>query len=120
MQKVIMYGIKACDTVKKAREWLDTKGIEYDFVDFKKTPPTETLLKWWINEAGLETVINKRGTTWRKLTAEQQQSILEEGLLVPLIDYPSTIKRPVLETRNGVYFGFKPEFYESALATTSK
>jgi Spx/MgsR family transcriptional regulator len=120
MQKVTMYGIKACDTVKKARVWLDTKGIDYEFIDFKKTPPDEALLNKWIHAAGLETVVNKRGTTWRKLTTDQQQNIFSAGLLAPLMENPSTIKRPVLETENGIYFGFKPDLYEKALTTATE
>lgn len=114
-RKIIMYGIKSCDTVKKARVWLDSNGIEFEFVDFKTSPPNETLLSDWVAEAGIEKVVNKRGTTWRKLSAEQQQDVLERGLFHSLQENPSTIKRPVLQTDSGLYFGFKPEEYEAAL-----
>ena len=68
----ILYGITNCATVKKARLWLDENNIAYQFVDFKKTPPTAEQLKYWLASIPLDTLINKRGTTWRKLTPEQQ------------------------------------------------
>jgi arsenate reductase len=115
MHKVILYGIKTCDTVNKARQWLNENGIDYQFIDFKTTSPEAALLNQWISQSGLDTVINKRGTTWRKLSPDLQQKILENADLNPLIANPSIIKRPVLQTQRGLYFGFTPDVYANAL-----
>ena len=108
-----MYDIKNCSTVKKAQVWLESNGIDYTFVDFKKTPPEASLVKQWIDSAGVETVINKRGTTWKKLTEEEQSSILDLSNLELVTNNPSTVKRPVLETNGDIHFGFKEDEYNA-------
>ena len=79
-----LYGIPNCDTVKKARSWLAENGIEFEFVDFKKNSPTADLIDGWLNQADLEILLNKRGTTWRKLDKDAQESAAtKEGAIRP-------------------------------------
>ncbi|EGZ46523.1 arsenate reductase [Neisseria wadsworthii] len=108
-----LYGIPNCDTVKKARNWLAENGIEYKFVDFKKSPPSHELIKEWLKAVPLEILLNKRGTTWRKLTDEEKAGAENQGVAVELmVQQPSTIKRPVL-VHNGRYVcGFTADVYE--------
>lgn len=110
----ILYGIPNCDTVKKARAWLSARGVDYEFADFKKSPPTPELVQRWLVERPLEVLLNKRGTTWRKLSPqEQQQADTADGAVALMCSLPSIIKRPVLLHQNRVYVGFQPTVYET-------
>lgn len=105
-----LYGIPNCDTVKKARVWLEENQIQFEFIDFKKRPPTLEELEQWLKDIPLSVLLNKRGTTWRKLTPEEQSHAEQEPL--PLMcAMPSLIKRPVLVVQGRAYCGFKPEEY---------
>lgn len=107
-----LYGIPNCDTVKKARTFLQEKGVAYEFVDFKKTPPDAALLETWLQSVPLETLLNKRGTTWRKLDAAVQAEAAEAaGAVRVMAENPSVIKRPVLEKDGSVYVGFSADQY---------
>lgn len=107
-----LYGIPNCDTVKKARTFLQEKGVAYEFVDFKKTPPDAALLETWLQSVPLETLLNKRGTTWRKLDAAVQAEAAEAaGAVRVMAANPSVIKRPVLEKDGSVYVGFSADLY---------
>jgi arsenate reductase (glutaredoxin) len=109
-----MYGIKNCDTVKKARVWLDGNGITYDFVDFKKTPPSTDDIARWCNTLGVNIVLNRRGTTWKKLTANEQASAeSESGAIAVMVAHPSAIKRPIIETGSDYLIGFDEAAYQS-------
>lgn len=108
-----LYGIKNCDTVKKARKWLDDNGIAYDFHDFKKDGLDETLLARWEQAIGWEALINKRGTTWRKLPEELRDTIGAQTAHEIMLDNPSIIKRPVVESGDNVSVGFNPEEWAS-------
>ncbi|QEY24618.1 arsenate reductase [Neisseria animalis] len=109
-----LYGIPNCDTVKKARTWLVDNGIDYEFVDFKKHAPDEALLTAWLQQVSLEILLNKRGTTWRKLSeAEQQEAQTQQGAIRLLAANPSMIKRPVLEKDGSVRVGFSAENYQN-------
>lgn len=111
---IILSGIPNCDTVRKARKWLEAEGIEYQFHDFKKQGVTEDALSDWIGQAGLDTVLNRRGTTWRKLPESDREGIDETKATALLIEHTSMIKRPVLQMADGtVHFGFKPEQYKA-------
>ncbi len=100
-------GIANCDTVGKARAWLDTHGIAYEFVDFKKTPPAREAIEHWCERLGVDTVVNRRGTTWRKLEPSIQAGAATlEGAVALLLAHPSAIKRPVVESGNEVWVGF--------------
>lgn len=108
---VRMYGIPNCDTIKKAKKWLEAKGIDYQFVNFKTEGVDPDNAQQWIDHAGLDTVINKRGTTWRKLSPEQQDISNDEEAIRLICAEPSLIKRPVLVTDQTIRIGFKPEIY---------
>ncbi len=103
-----MYGIANCDTVKKARKFLDDKGVAFEFIDFKKNPPSEQHIQAWLKQFGSEHLINKRGTTWRKLSAQQQA--LAEGSPTQqarlLAENTSMIKRPIVEGKKSQLIGF--------------
>ncbi len=105
MMKV--YGITNCDSVKKARAWLDERGIAYEFVDFKKTPPTRPQVTAWCQACGAQSVLNRRGTTWRKLDpAAQYAADALPGTISLLLEHPSAIRRPVVEVDGEVIIGF--------------
>jgi Spx/MgsR family transcriptional regulator len=109
---ITLYGIPNCDTVRKARKWLEAEGIEYQFHDFKKQGVTEDALRDWISQAGLDTVLNRRGTTWRKLPESDREGIDEAKAIALLREHSSMIKRPVLQMKDGsIHLGFKPEMY---------
>lgn len=110
-----MYGIPNCDTIKKARKWLEANGIDYEFHDYKKLGVPEKNLKKWVQQAGWETVLNRRGTTWRKLPDEVKDSIDETSSIAVMMENASAIKRPVLEADGVLLIGFKTEEYERLL-----
>ena len=109
-----MYGIKNCDTIKKARVWLEGQGIAYDFHDYKAVGIDADRLRRWCGEAGWETLLNRAGTTFRKLPDADKAGLDEDKAVALMVAQPSMIKRPVLETANGILVGFKPERYEAA------
>jgi Spx/MgsR family transcriptional regulator len=112
---VTMYGIKNCDTIKKARAWLDGNAIAYDFHDYKAVGIDEARLARWIAAESWETVLNRAGTTFRKLS-DADKADLDAGKATALmLAQPSMIKRPVLEHPGGVLIGFAPERYARAL-----
>ena len=110
-----LYGIKACDTMKKTFTWLDQHGIEYQFHDYKKAGAPEKALTAWIADFGWETVINQRGTTWRKLPEKQREAMDADTALAVAMDNPSIIKRPILVHDKGVLIGFDPEKWSRVL-----
>lgn len=106
-----LYGIKNCDTVKKARDWLTKSGIDYRFHDFRADGLEKAQVKEWINEIGLETLVNKRSTIWKEL-AESVKANFDEGSAVDVIlENPTLIKRPLLTTNKRVLVGFKEAEY---------
>jgi len=112
---VSVYGIPNCDTIKKARNWLEAKGIEYSFHDYKKEGADAGKLEEWVQAAGWEVVLNRRGTTFRKLP-DQDKTDLDAGKAVAIMAAnPSCIKRPVVEYPGGVLVGFKEAEWEEAL-----
>jgi len=106
-----IYGIANCDTMKKARNWLDSHDIEYEFHDYKKHGVPEKQLKQWIKQTGWELLINKRGTTWRKLDDSVKNSIDEKSAFQIMLDNPSIIKRPILDTGGTIHVGFSEKTY---------
>lgn len=107
-----LYGIKACDTMKKARAWLDGRGIAYAFHDYKTSGIDRRKLESWAQAIGWETLLNRSGTTFRKLPEADRQDLTEAKAIALMLAQPSMIKRPVLETGTGVpLVGFKPEVY---------
>jgi len=108
---VTMYGIKNCDTIKKARKWLEDAGVEYQFHDYKKDGLSAELLDGWIRELGYEALLNKRGTTWRKLPDDIKDNIDEQSARAVMLDNPSIIKRPLLDTGSAKVLGFSVTEY---------
>jgi arsenate reductase len=107
-----VYGIVNCNTVKSARAWLDAHGAKYEFVDFKKVPPTAALLARWCGIFGWETVLNRRGTTWRLLDPAMQARVKDEkSAIAVMMDKPSAIKRPIIETGKTSLIGFDAAEY---------
>ena len=109
-----VYGIPNCDTVKKARKWLDAQGVDYAFHDYKKEGADHAKLRRWIAAAGVDTVLNRRGTTFRKLTDAEKADIDAEKAVTLLQQHPSMIKRPVVEHPGGVLIGFVEQEWEAA------
>jgi len=110
-----LYGIKNCDTCKKARRWLDQNGIAYEFHDYRADGLTPELLKCFADGLGWETLLNRSSTSWRQLTAEQQADLTEEKTLKLMLDIPTLIKRPILDTGKKLVIGFKSGHYETDL-----
>lgn len=106
-----IFGIPNCDTMKKARAWLKEHDVEYEFHDYKKAGIDEDTLRQWISVTGWETLLNRRGTTWRKVPEDVKDSINETVAIELMLDNPSIIKRPVLTTGDRIEVGFKPEQY---------
>ncbi|QZD91294.1 ArsC family reductase [Qipengyuania xiapuensis] len=109
------YGIPNCDTVKKARKWLDAQGIAYDFHDYKKDGADAGKLESWSDAAGWEALLNKRGTTFRKLPDEDKADIDRAKAIRLMVENPSMIKRPVVEYPGGVLVGFSEDAWKAAL-----
>jgi len=111
-----IYGIKNCDTVKKARKFLEEAGMEYEFHDYKKDGVDADKLAAFVGEFGWEAVLNKRGTTWRKLDEDIQASVVDAAsALSVMIEHPSAIKRPIVEGEVKNFIGFDPVAWEMAL-----
>ena len=113
--RLVIYGIKNCDTMKKARAWLDQRGVEYAFHDYKTAGIERGKLEGWSRKAGWETLLNKAGTTFRKLPDKDKDGLTEKKAIALMLAQPSIIKRPVLERGNTLLVGFKPEAYAAAL-----
>lgn len=107
MMSVTVYGIPNCDTVKKARHWLDAHGIAFTFHDYKKQGADPARIADWIAKAGLDKVVNKAGTTYRKLDDAQKAALAGEGAPAVLAENTSVIKRPIVEHAGGLLVGFK-------------
>jgi len=114
-----LYGIKNCDTMKKARAWLDEHRVEYAFHDYKAAGIERGKLKSWAKKAGWETLLNRAGTTFRKLADKDKEGITETKAIKLMVEQPSLIKRPVIETGAELLVGFKPEQYQSLFAGTA-
>ncbi|MBW7900133.1 MAG: arsenate reductase [Rhodocyclaceae bacterium] len=105
------YGIKNCDTMKKAMAFLDAHGIDYEFIDYKKAGVAAECLPDWNVRAGWKTLLNTRGLMWKKLSEAQRADVDEAKALALMAEYPSLIKRPVLDTGDALIVGFDPETY---------
>lgn len=111
---ITIYGIKNCDTMKKARAWLEGHGIAYAFHDYKAAGITRDRLSAWAKQLGWEVLLNRAGTTFRKLPDEDQDGITEAKAIALMLAQPSMIKRPVLDIDGRLLVGFKPEQYTAA------
>jgi arsenate reductase len=109
---IIIYGIKNCDTMKKARAFLDKKGIAYDFHDYKTKGIDRSKLEGWAKKVGWEILLNRAGTTFKKLPEKDKEALTEKKAIALMLAGPSMIKRPVLELSGGkILVGFKPDDY---------
>jgi arsenate reductase len=115
---ITIFGIKNCDTMKKARAWLDKRGVDYVFHDYKTSGIGRDRLQRWAKEVGWETLLNRAGMTYRKLPDRDKQTLNAARAMAIMLAQPSIIKRPVLDLGGGrLLVGFKPEQYSEALAT---
>jgi arsenate reductase len=112
---ISIYGIKACDTMKKARTWLDDHDVAYDFHDYKAVGVDAETLRGWAGKVGWEVLLNRSGTTFRKLPDADKANLDEAKAIALMVAHPSMIKRPVLEVDEDLLVGFKPEQYEAKL-----
>jgi arsenate reductase len=109
---ITIYGIKNCDTMKKARAALDKRRVAYDFYDYKAKGIDRAMLEAWVKKAGWETLLNRAGTTFRKLADKDKANLTEKKAIALMLAQPSMIKRPVLELPGGkIVVGFKPDAY---------
>jgi arsenate reductase (glutaredoxin) len=113
---VTIYGIKNCDTMKKARAWLDGHGVAYAFHDYKAAGVERAKLESWAREVGWETLLNRAGRTFRMLPEKDQTGVTEKKAIALMLEQPSMIKRPVLDVGGRLLVGFKPEQYAKAFA----
>ena len=110
---VILYGIANCDTIRKAKAWLTDREIEYQFHDYRKQGLDPELLKSWVAELGWETLVNRRGTSWRQLAAETRETLDLESAIQVMLENPALIKRPMLVKSKTLYLGFSDGQYSS-------
>jgi arsenate reductase len=112
-----VYGIKNCDTMKKARRWLDEHNVAYEFHDYKKDGIDEKTLQGWCKKLGWETLLNRRGTTWRKLPDKVKDNINEKAAINVMLENPSIIKRPVIKAGSEYLVGFDELEYRKAFGS---
>ncbi len=108
-----LYGISNCDTIRKAKKWLSDHNVEFNFHDVRKDGLDETTLNNWVNALGWETLLNKRGTTFRQLPTEQKEQLDEASAIKLMLEHPAMIKRPVLAQDNEFTVGFSAENYQT-------
>jgi len=113
---ITLYGIPNCDTVKKARTWLDQNNVAHQFHDFRKDGVDAAQVKQWIADLGVDTLINKRSTSWKALSDEQKSSLSEATALELILESPTLIKRPLLDNEGELQVGFKAATYEATFA----
>jgi arsenate reductase len=113
---ITIYGIRNCDTMKKARAWLDKHGVDYAFHDYKSAGIERVKLEGWAKKAGWETLLNRAGTTFKKLPDKDKDGVTEKKAIALMLAQPSMIKRPVLEMPGGkLLVGFKPKEYAASV-----
>ena len=112
---ITIYGIRNCDTVRKARSWLEAHEVDYYFHDYKTIGIERNRLEYWCNELGWEALLNRAGTTFRKLPDSDKQALDAHKAATLMLAHPSLIKRPVMDLGGRLLVGFKPELYESVI-----
>jgi arsenate reductase len=113
---ITIYGIKNCDTMKKARSWLDSRGVAYAFHDYKASGLERKRLERWCRELGWDTLLNRAGTTFRKLPDADKQGLDAAKAMALMLAQPSLVKRPVLDLGSRLLVGFRPELYQNAVS----
>ena len=109
---MIIYGISNCDTVKKAKNWLDSHNIDYQFHDFRKDGIHKDIIYGWLNTVAWDKILNKRSTSWRNLDASTQQAINATNVVDLLVENPTLIKRPVMDVNDIITVGFNSDTYQ--------
>jgi Spx/MgsR family transcriptional regulator len=109
---MILYGISNCDTIKKAKNWLELNNIDYKFHDFRKQGLEPEIIQSWLTQIPWDKLLNKRSTTWRNLELEVQQSVNAENIIQLLVENPTLIKRPVLNVNGIINVGFNADTYQ--------
>ena len=109
---ITLYGIKNCDTVKKARRWLEQHDIDYSFHDFREQGLERGAAAAWLEELGWETLINRRSTSWKQLSPEQRETMDQQSALAAIMEQPTLIKRPLLDTGTSRQVGFSEKTYQ--------
>lgn len=112
MSDVTLYGISNCDTIKKAKAWLDKEAIAYSFHDYRKQGLDSSMLTPWVDSLGWEALLNRRGTTWRKLPDDVKENIDRASAIAIMLENPSIIKRPLLVKGNEMHLGFSVSDYQ--------
>ena len=110
-RSVMLYGIRNCDRIKKARAWLNTRGVACQFHDYRTQGLDEALLRGWVTELGWEALINRQGQTWRRLDLALRNGMDEAQAIRVMLDNPSIIRRPLLDTGGQRYLGFSDAYY---------
>lgn len=110
-----LYGISNCDTVRKARRWLDAAGVAYHFHDFREDGTDPETVSQWLQSQGWDTVVNRRSTSWKALSAAARESMSNENALQAIMESPTLIKRPVLADEGLLEFGFSEKRYQELL-----
>ncbi|OIQ25562.1 ArsC family reductase [uncultured Vibrio sp.] len=110
---ITMYGIPNCDTIKKAKKWLEANDVDYVFHDYRKQGVNSELVTQFVQKLNWEQVVNKRGTTYRQLSQEQKDTLDAESAITLLVEQPAMIKRPILAVNEELHLGFKAEQYQS-------
>ena len=113
---VTLYGISSCDTIRKAKTWLESRGIEFKFHDYRKQGLEQQLLQSMESELGWEAMLNRRGTTWRKLSDSVRDQIDQASAIRVMMDNPAIIKRPILATDNQLHVGFSDRQYQEVFS----
>lgn len=114
-KSIIVYGIKNCDSIKKARAWLDHKQIDYRFHDYRTDGLEPALLQQFVDKLGVDAVLNRRSTSWRQLSDQQKQDLSPEKALQLMLTTPTLIKRPIISIDDQVIAGFNPDQYSAIL-----
>jgi Spx/MgsR family transcriptional regulator len=109
---MIIYGISNCDTVKKAKNWLDSHNIDYNFHDFRKDGINKDIINGWLNTVAWDKILNKRSTSWRNLDASTQQAVNATNVVDLLLENPTLIKRPVMDVNDIITVGFNSDTYQ--------
>lgn len=117
---ITMYGIKNCDTIRKARAWLDGRKVAYAFHDYKTAGIERARLAQWCSELGWEVLLNRKGTTFRTLAANETQGLTAGKAVDLMVAHPSLIKRPVLDVDGRLFVGFKPETYDAVFMQVAR
>lgn len=110
---ITLYGIKNCDTVRKARNWLQQHGIDYTFHDLREDGVDAATVRAWLDALGWETVVNRRSTSWKALPPERREQMDRDSALAAILESPTLVKRPLLDTGHELHTGFSPAAYQT-------